>query len=87
MTDIEAIDILNRIKSDYDGPDSVESQTAVDIAIEALESKRHGTWNKNELGHFVCSNCNSGYSNQPTCMGHPLFVYCPICGADMRKST
>lgn len=43
-----------------------------------------GEWKK-VAGAFVCSHCNSGYNNQPTLMGKPMFEFCPCCGADMRK--
>lgn len=42
-----------------------------------------GVWIKNEDGIFICSRCNNGYRNQPTCMGVPLFAYCPVCGVKM----
>jgi len=91
MTNTEAVDWLLAIESKYisggDEEFDLRRKEAIGLAIDALNSRTHATWYKNELGHFLCSNCESGYSNQPTCMGKPLFVYCPICGADMRKHT
>lgn len=43
-----------------------------------------GEWMKSETGVYICSKCNNGYKNQPTCMGHPMFEYCPMCGAKMK---
>lgn len=44
-----------------------------------------GHWIKSDKGVFLCSVCHSGYKNQPTCMGKPMFEFCPICGADMSE--
>lgn len=44
----------------------------------------HGRWEWNGEA-FVCSACGSGYKGQPTMMGKPMFEFCPVCGADMRK--
>ena len=45
---------------------------------------RHGRWEWDGEA-FVCSACGSGYKGQPTMMGKPMFEFCPMCGADMRK--
>ena len=45
---------------------------------------RHGRWEWDGEA-FVCSACGSGYEGQPTMMGKPMFEFCPVCGADMRK--
>ena len=45
---------------------------------------RHGRWEWDGEA-FVCSACGSGYKGQPTIMGQPMFEFCPMCGADMRK--
>jgi len=44
-----------------------------------------GRWIKRESGivFFECSVCKDGYIDQPTCMGKPMFKYCPNCGASM----
>lgn len=47
-------------------------------------SVRHGRWEWDGEA-FVCSACGSGYEGQPTMMGEPMFEFCPVCGADMRK--
>ena len=60
------------------------------VAIESVPSaqpeRKTGRWEwDEESGSFLCSECNSGYRDQPTLMGKPLFEYCPMCGADMKK--
>ena len=45
----------------------------------------HGEWIKNNKGIFICSKCNNGYKQQPTCLGEPMFHFCPVCGSYMRK--
>ena len=52
----------------------VESVDAVPV--------RHGKWEKHK-GIFICSRCLTGYKEQPTMMGKPLFEFCPVCGAKM----
>lgn len=43
-----------------------------------------GKWFKDDEGTFICSACGSGYKDQPTIMGKPMFEWCPICGAKMK---
>lgn len=52
----------------------VESVDAVPV--------RHGEWEKHK-SIFICSCCLTGYKEQPTMMGKPLFEFCPVCGAKM----
>ena len=44
-----------------------------------------GKWIKVD-GNFLCSVCDSGYKCQPTCMGKPMFMFCPCCGVKMEGS-
>ena len=55
-------------------------------AIRALPSadRPQGEWFKDDEGTFICSACGSGYKDQPTIMGKPMFEWCPICGAKMK---
>ena len=48
--------------------------------------KKTGRWIKRESGIvlFECSVCKDGYIDQPTCMGKPMFKYCPSCGEKME---
>ena len=65
---------------------------AITDAIEDLPpvtpQQKTGRWIKRESGIvlFECSVCKDGYIDQPTCMGKPMFKYCPVCGAKMAES-
>ena len=52
----------------------------------AKPKKRTGEWQQDMDGTFLCSECGSGYKDQPTLMGKPMFAFCPICGAKMTES-
>lgn len=54
--------------------------------INAIPSadRPQGEWFKDNEGTFICSACGSGYKDQPTLMGKPMFKWCPICGARMK---
>ena len=54
--------------------------------INALPSadRPQGEWFKDDEGTFICSACGSGYKDQPTLMGKPMFKWCPLCGARMK---
>lgn len=69
--------------------DPLNVMTAIRDRLEALPTVdavpvRHGRWEWDGEA-FVCSACGSGYKGQPTMMGEPMFEFCPVCGADMRK--
>lgn len=54
--------------------------------IEA-EPLKHGRWEKHDnlMGEYYhCSVCDTR-TEVATCMGDPIFVYCPFCGAKMDK--
>ena len=51
---------------------------------ELTADRPQGEWFKDDEGTFICSACGSGYKDQPTCMGRPMFEYCPVCGARMK---
>ena len=55
-------------------------------AIRELPSadRPQGKWFKDDEGTFICSACGSGYKDQPTIMGKPMFEWCPICGCRMK---
>lgn len=53
--------------------------------LPTVNPVRHGKWVESDTDGFVCSECHSGYRDQPTCMGRPMFEYCPICGAKMDE--
>ena len=37
------------------------------------------------MGNYKCSACNQE-CYVPECMGEPMYIYCPNCGAKMGKS-
>ena len=65
---------------DLDPNEVVERMKNLQIEVNSKEGK----WFKDDEGTFICSCCGNGYKDQPTCMGKPLFEYCPICGAKMK---
>ena len=58
-------------------------ETAVRNQPTAQPQRMRGRWMESETDGFVCSVCRNGYKNQPTCMGKPMFEFCPVCGARM----
>lgn len=88
MTNKEAIRILTEMPiSTMSDLTFEEIFDALNLAIKALENERpKGEWIKNPVGIFICSKCGSGYNDQPTCMGEPMFEFCPCCGAEMGCS-
>ena len=70
---------------DLDPDEVVERMKNLQIRVNPIEANsKEGKWFKDDEGTFICSCCGSGYKDQPTCMGRPLFEYCPICGAKME---
>lgn len=53
--------------------------------VKGKADRPQGVWFKDDEGTFICSACGSGYKDQPTLMGKPMFKWCPICGARMVK--
>lgn len=51
--------------------------------LPSAEKKGKWQWSE-EMKCFICSECESGWREQPTLMGKPLYDWCPVCGADMR---
>lgn len=56
----------------------------MDELMAMIADRPQGTWFKDDEGTFICSACGSGYKDQPTIMGKPMFEWCPICGARMK---
>ena len=64
--------------------DVLDSVCDVYTVLPSVQQKRPtGYWMK-EDGIFICSCCKSGYEEQPTLMGKPMFEWCPVCGAKME---
>ena len=51
--------------------------------IEPMRKKGKWRWSE-DMMCFICSECESGWKEQPTLMGKPLYEWCSVCGADMR---
>lgn len=89
-----AVEVLNQLVRDRfslsDGFQFyIDALKDVELNVMALPTVdavpvRHGRWEWDGEA-FVCSACGSGYKGQPTMMGKPMFEFCPVCGADMRK--
>lgn len=63
----------------------------MDFVIEALQDlppvtpqQKTGQWQQDLDGTYLCSECGSGFKEQPTLMGKPMFAWCPSCGAKME---
>ncbi len=54
-------------------------------SVEA-EPVKHGNWGENIYGYRKCSVCGR-VTQVDECMREPLYLYCPYCGAEMRKVT
>lgn len=88
MTHEEAVNDLNVIKEFFEqesGAYPVSLEYAINVLKNELSADRpQGEWFKDDEGTFICSACGSGYKDQPTIMGKPMFKWCPICGARMK---
>lgn len=77
-----AIDALGEIHPlDYNGQAILEK-------IKALPSaEKHGRWVKLDmhphLADHKCTACGES-TYVPTCMGEPIYLFCPWCGAKME---
>ena len=56
----------------------------MDELMSIIADRPRGKWVKDDEGTYICSACGSGYKDQPTLMGKPLFEWCPLCGARMK---
>ena len=54
----------------------------------AQPERARGTWMPDTMCYyeerFICSECKGNYKVD-TCMGNPMWNFCPNCGADMRQ--
>ena len=55
---------------------------------ELPSAQKTGKWiediNKTYVQYFICNQCGNEY-RVGTCMGKPIWNFCPNCGADMRE--
>lgn len=80
---------IDEIKALYEWHDTVTEDMAVDHLnrLPSAGPRPRGRWRPNFIYHyedrFVCSVCGRSYKVD-TCMGKPIWDFCPNCGADMR---
>lgn len=70
---------------------SVEGYCAILERMKKLppvnpQEPKTGEWQQDLDETFLCSECGSGFKEQPTVMGKPMFLWCPLCGAKMAES-
>lgn len=49
------------------------------------DARPTGEWKQDINGWHVCSNCHMIYKGMPTINRNPRWLYCPTCGARMKK--
>jgi len=89
MTNKEAIDhiklILLRDRDNELHFVSHDEEIALDLAINALEERSTGEWEKDEEGYYRCSKCKIIYKKMPLDRNDkPRLVSCAWCGAKMK---
>lgn len=49
------------------------------------DAVRHGQWEVDDIGIKVVATCSVCHNEieMPTCLGKPIYSYCPACGALM----
>ena len=64
--------------------DLIETEPTADVRENA-----HGIWrevrNVGETSNWECSVCGCVIADVPNDDDHPLYAYCPCCGADMQS--
>ena len=64
-----------------------ENLRSVQKLPSAQPERARGTWMPDTMCYyeerFICSECKGNYKVD-TCMGKPMWNFCPNCGADMR---
>ena len=75
--------------SEYPATQIIYDTTEAIERIPAIQPKR-GRWIKLDMHRGMadhkCTACKQE-CYVPTCMGEPMYAFCPNCGADMRKTT
>lgn len=80
MTRKEAIEILESVS--FFAPSDIDVDTAIDMAIEALE-RPHGEWMYLYEDNYKCSICGSWWCCTDSQIDE--MNYCPNCGARMDE--
>ena len=93
MTNKKAIMCLEDMKIKVPIPKAAkqarENNEALDVAIKALQSAepKRGKWIKLDMHRGMadhkCTACEQE-CYVPTCMGEPMYAFCPNCGAKME---
>ena len=81
MTREEAIERLEFLKGVY----SVDMETALGMAIEALKDRPHGEWKQTITWQPYCSNCEYVFGEDEAYS--PFWKFCPMCGAEMADNS
>lgn len=71
---------------DFDNTDRIWFHTKHGKDVEFVKRKK-GKWIKLDMhAHLADHKCTACGQEcyVPTCMGEPMYTYCPNCGADMR---
>lgn len=92
LIDADALKMEFPKDDDWDYP--VNSNSLVCELIDAQPTikpeRKTGKWIKLDmhphLADHKCTVCGES-AYVPTCMGEPMYAYCPNCGADMRGDT
>jgi hypothetical protein len=76
---------INYVKGLQNAIDEYFPQIIDNAPTVEAEPVKHARWEQccNLMGeYFKCSEC--GYKAEvPTCMGEPIYIFCPNCGAKM----
>ena len=82
LQDVPSADVVAR--TEYEELIKTKVDEVAELLKEQIPERKHGKWFKDDEGTFICSACGSGYKDQPTLMGKPLYAFCPMCGAMMK---
>ena len=67
---------------DIHTPDEMPEYREIEALPSAQPMRKKGKWQWSEdMMCFICSECKSGWKEQPTLMGKPLYEWCPVCGS------
>lgn len=66
--------------------DGNEMRDLVEFLSKLEQEPKTGEWQQDFDGTYLCSECGSGFKEQPTLMGKPMFLWCPLCGCRMVKT-
>ena len=81
------------IREHLDGNLYIKVADAVQIlrdlpSVKPQEKTGHWKWvqydSNPNIGNWHCSECRNIVSDMPTCMGKPLYEFCPNCGCPME---